>query len=113
VIHDWTRGPRRLPALGERPRLGVDVCVGKRAIRALGLAGCDIVAVAQPSEPDESWFNRAMSSRAHVICSVDQDLAIFCWTGGVLWVPLPPMVQNWEEHVDHILWHLREWRLIR
>jgi hypothetical protein len=69
--------------------------------------------VAHTSETDESWFNRSVSARAHAICSVDQDLAIFCWTGGVLWVPLPPLVVSWDEHVEHILWHLRTWRMLR
>lgn len=113
MIHDWTQGPRRLPAPGERPRLGVDVCISKRGIRMLSTLGCDVVVAAQPSETDESWFNRAMRAGAHVICSIDQDLAIFCWTSGVLWVPLPPLTVNHDEHVEHILWHLRTWRMIK
>lgn len=112
MIHDWTKGPRRLPTLGERPRLGVDVCLGAQALRRLGVAGCDVVVVAQPKESDESWFNRARSRRAHVIISVDQDLAIFCWTGGILWVPVPPFAKE-DEQVEHVLWYLREWRLVR
>lgn len=110
-IHDWTRGPKLLPAPGQRPRIGVDVAVGRRAIERLMAIGIDVVVRADPREPDESWFNRAIRQCAHAIVSIDMDLAIFCWTAGVLWIPIPQGARG-PEQCDHIIWHLRTWRLL-
>lgn len=59
-------------------RVAVDVIIGNVGIRRLQAAGHDVVAVAQPAEPDRVWFDRARAAGVEFVIAVDSDLAILC-----------------------------------
>lgn len=59
-------------------RVAVDVIIGNVGIRRLQAAGHEVVAVAQPAEPDREWFDRALAAGAEFVIACDKDLAILC-----------------------------------
>ena len=60
-------------------RVAVDVCVGRAGIRLLRAAGHEVVAEAQPGEPDHAWFARAQALGVEYVIAADKDLAVLCY----------------------------------
>jgi hypothetical protein len=60
-------------------RVAVDVLVGRVGIDRLRAAGHDVVAEAQPGEPDRDWFARACDRGVEFVIAADKDLSILCY----------------------------------
>lgn len=72
-----------------RPRIAVDVQFGPADITNLKLAGYDVVAQAEPGEPDYSWLSRAAHGDAEMICSPDSDAEIWAYDNRVRFCKVP------------------------
>jgi len=54
--------------------IALDVCVGRRRRERLEQMGYKIVVIAQPSEADKDWLNRAFAEGAFFVVSADLDI---------------------------------------
>jgi len=54
-------------------KIAVDVCVGRRGIDVLRVAGHEVVVAAEGPERDETWLDRAVAEDAEIVITGDKD----------------------------------------
>jgi len=86
--------------------IALDVCVGRKRRERLEQMGYKIVVIAQPSEADKDWLNRAFAEGAFFVVSADLDIPklIEREKYPMCWVEYPNEVA--EQYKDQMVEHI-------
>lgn len=74
----------------KNPKIGLDTHVSRNVRQELTSLGYEIVVIAEPSESDESWFDRGLAKGMTHVYSGDVDLYFLCRDAEVKFIRARP-----------------------